>query len=130
MLVVLDRDLRELLLRRAVLAHVLDAGLTEDRRHQTTAEHALRADAAATARAAPEEAHFAHLLDAHGHRHVVGSRRDREISLAKRRGPGCTRVRDVDHRDARLTDLLQDPLADHRARLEEVPTGEELGVAD
>jgi hypothetical protein len=129
MLVILDGDLGELLLRRAVLPHVLDAGLTEDGGHQPTAEHALRAHTAAPACTAAEKPHLAHLLDADGHRHVVCARRDRKVGLSKRRGSGRTSIRDVDHGNAGLPDLLQDPLADHRVRLEQIPAGEELDVA-
>ena len=127
MLVVLDGDLGELLLRGAVLAHVLDACLPEDRGHQARSRDALRRDLAAAA-AGAQEAHLAHLLGADGHGHVVGARRDGEVRLAEGGGAGGAGVRDVDHGDARLADLLQDALTDGGVRLVEVAAGDELDV--
>ena len=125
---VLHRDLGELLLGRAVLPHVLHARLSEDRRHEAAADDALGADAG-TASATREEPHLPHLLDPDGQRDVVLPRRDGHPRLAEGGRAGGAGIRDVHHRDARLADLLQDALTDHRVRLEEAPRGQQLDVA-
>src|SRR6266545_5791901 len=128
-LVVLHGHFRELLLRRAVLSHMLDAGLTEDARHQAGAHHALGAVLARCAVGA-KEAHLAHLFAADSHRHVVGAGGDRHPRLAERRRAGGAGVGDVDHGYAGGAYLFHDPLADHGVRLVQVAADDDLDVLD
>ena len=128
-LVVLHRDLRELLEGGAVLARVLHARLGEHGRHRAGAEQALLRDALAAA-AAAEQARLAELLDADHQHQVVEPGLDRRPALAERRRAGGAGVRAVRDRDSRLPDLLEDALADHPARLHQVAAVERLHVLD
>src|SRR5208283_5374883 len=116
---------------RAVLAHMLDAGLPEHRGHQARPDTALgRVGGIGTAAATAEEALLAHLLDPNRHRDVVHAGRHRHVGLAKRGRAGRAGIRDIDYGNTGLADLLEDPLPDHRIGLIEIARGEHLDVLD
>src|SRR5438094_2512157 len=127
--VVLHRNLRELLLSRAVLAHMLDAGLPEDAGHQARAHHALGAVLSRRPVSA-QKAHLAYLFVADRHRHIVSARSDGHPRLAEGRGAGSAGVGDVDDGHAGGANLLHDPLADHGVRLIQVAADDDLDVLD
>ena len=127
---VLDRDLGDLLLSGAVLAHVLCAGLAEDARHQAGAHDTFGAVGAVAAAAGAQEAHLTHLLAADCQRRVVSAGSDCVVGFAEGRGASGAGVGYVDDGDARGADLLHHALADHGVRLVEVAADDELDVLD
>jgi len=79
---------------------------------------------------AAQEAHLAHLLAAHGHRDIAGPGGHGQVGLAHGGGAGGAGIGHVDHRYARLADLMEDALADHGVGLVEVAAHQERDVLD
>ena len=142
MLVVLVGHPGELLEADAVVvARILHTGLGEDPRHGLGPEDAVHAGygTVATGRledllvslgATAQQAHLAHLLDAEGQAHLRLTGLDGEVHGADRRRPGGARVGHVEHRNTGLADLLLDPLAHTRLRLEQGAGTHHVHVVD
>ncbi len=128
MVVVLHRDLGELLEGGAVFPAVLDAQHGEHCGHGARSHEPFGRDAhvgrAAAQQAAP------HLFDAKAKHEVVQPRLHRDPSFPEGRGAGCAGVRRIDDRDPGLTDMAQDPLAQAAIGLAYIAAIERLDVAD
>ena len=127
--VILDRDLGELLEGRAVFLGVRHAGFREDARHRAGAQQSFGRNAFAGA-AAAKHAGPRHFLDADGEDGVVESGPDCGPAFPERRGTGRAGIRAVDDGNPRLTDLFLDLLSDHGRRHHQVATVEGLNIVD
>ena len=125
-----------------MLVQVFHADLREHARHHVGAELALETrHGAVTTRGCPfvgrcatetgtEHACTRKLFDTNGETHIAFARLDRHDHGTKRGCTSCTRIRDVEHRDAGLANLLLQLLTDSCSSTHEVASSEDAHVFD